>query len=486
MSVMVEGKDAYYLGSRAYLLGDENRETASDWAVDHVTPNPAIKWVLGRYVEADKPNNNGAMWALEDLRMAQPSIQHAPMNMVHQPRNIVGAFVATEMIYPTTEESAAQQNPFIEALGAFWKAYFPDELKVVQRAHDEGQLFFSMECIAQTVTFTDPDTGVEFASFPFKGPRHESYGEYNDRRDLARRLDKPHFTAGALIIPPVKPGWTGANISELAKYVEQHSEIAQEIYDDIQRQSPEISAADCERITLELMAKGQESEENSITSGSLPLSTEKPLEEAFNADTDSLDLTEGGDEVSKTFTQEEMDAVLAKVESLSAELAELKASAEAEAVDAKIAELEEAHAVAVAELQSQLDTAVLEAEEAKKLVEDAKAFAEAEAQAWQEAAESAARKEDRLARVKEVASFPEDYLEANADRWSAMDEDSFEAALSDYAAVPKAESAAESTDTEVPTETALEGERETASEDSGSAIRGVFSLRAQGIDPKTV
>lgn len=482
-SVVVRGKDAYYLGSRAYLI-DEDRDTASEWALNHITPNPAIKWVLGRYAEADQPNNNNQMWALEDLRMAQPSIQHAPMNMVHQPRNIVGAFVATEMMYPTQDAASGPANPYIEALGAFWRYYFPDVFEVVQRAHDEGSLFFSMECVAETVTFLSPEGASE--TFPYKGPVSGTYGDWGKNPENIRQLNKPHFMAGALIIPPLKPGWFGAEIKELAKYVEEHAEIAQEVYDDIQGQSPEISAADCERITLELLAKGLDSADNSISKTGSPITGEKAEEEPSDVPEDSLDLEEGGDEVSKTFTQEEYDAVVAKVESLTAELSELKASAEQEAVDARIAELDEKHAAEVAEIQAKLDTAVLEAEEARKELEAAKEYAEAEAKAWQDAAEVAERREDRLARVKEVASFPEDYLESNADRWAAMDEDSFEAALSDYAAVPKAEVAEDSEkETEVPTETALETERETAGA-TESAVSSVLSFRAQGIDPRTV
>lgn len=91
--------------------------------------NHAIKWVIAKYVEADNPNSNGQSWSLEDLRMAQPSINYAPMNMLHKSNHIVGAYVANEMIYPTVDddsESAEEAaNPYIETVGAFWRYYFP-------------------------------------------------------------------------------------------------------------------------------------------------------------------------------------------------------------------------------------------------------------------------------------------------------------------------------------------------------------------------
>jgi hypothetical protein len=149
MTVVIEGKNSFFLGDRAELLPTD-RDLA--WAEQYVKPNPALKYVLGRYVEADRANHNRQYWALNDLLMSQPSIQHAPMNLLHAPRSAVGTFIASEMMYPVageTQENAFEyDNPYIEALGAFWTYYFPQEFKLVEAAHASGNLFFSMECIS--------------------------------------------------------------------------------------------------------------------------------------------------------------------------------------------------------------------------------------------------------------------------------------------------------------------------------------------------
>ena len=210
MTVLVEGKNSFFLTAQATLIED-GRELA--WAEKYVLPNPANRWVLGKFVEADNPNSNRHYWTLDSLQMARPTISHAPMNMLHRHHHIVGAFVATDLIYPT-EEEAAVFHPYIEALGVFWKYYFPSELQEIEAAHADGSLYYSMECVAESVTCAgDGGCGVEFA---YKGPVSESYCEHLNQGPGIKQLNKPHFTGGALVIPPHKPGLKTARITELA------------------------------------------------------------------------------------------------------------------------------------------------------------------------------------------------------------------------------------------------------------------------------
>lgn len=157
-------------------------------------------------------------------------------------------------------------------------------------------------------------------------------------------------------------------------------------------------------------------------------------------DGDGADTPTGGDIVS-TFTQEQLDAAVAEaLAPLQAELDNIKAGQEEEAVNARITELETAHAAQVADLQSQLDTATLKADTAEKQYNELVEALEAAANAEVEAAIFAAVREERIAQVKEVASFSEEHIEASADRWAAMDEEHFTASLSDWAAVAAASS----------------------------------------------
>jgi len=68
---------------------------------------------------------------------------------------------------------------------------------------------------------------------------------------------------------------------------------------------------------------------------------------------------------------------------------------------------------------------VLEATEAARKYDELVAFLTEETEAAEAAKLAEALKAERLEAIKEVASFPEDHIEKNIDRWVAMDEDAF-------------------------------------------------------------
>lgn len=143
------------------------------------------------------------------------------------------------------------------------------------------------------------------------------------------------------------------------------------------------------------------------------------------------DPEEGGD--MDTFTQEELDAaVSAAVAPIQAELQTFKDSAAESEVDTRVAEAKAEADERVAELQGQLEAAVLEAQAAKTELADLTALLESEKEAAELAELYEAIKADRKAKIAEVASFPEDFLEANLDRWCAEDDDAFAARLEEW------------------------------------------------------
>lgn len=486
MTTLYRGENSYFMGAQAFLL-DSDREMASDWASKHVSNNPAIKWVLGRFAEADNPNNNKQAWALEDLRIHQPSIDHAPMNMVHQAKHIVGAYVATEMIYPTNESAAGEPaNPYVEALGAFWRYYFPAEYDAVQKAHDEGSLYFSMECVAQSVTFEDVASGRK-EEFPYRGPFDPSYGDWNNDRSATRWLNKPHFLAGALIVPPVKPGWSNATIKSLSQYMDQNADVAQQVYESVEAQSPHLSSDVIEAITIGLM-QGDIKEEwagmvsDSIPSSGLPKNSSEP-----STDVSASATPQGGD-MDKTYTEDDLAVAIAKaLEPVQAELETFKTQADAEAQAAKIAEIEEAHAAEVAALQQKLDESVIAATAATEAHDAVVAWLESAAAEIAEAAVRAERTDERVSKVKEVANFSDEFVAENTERWVAMSDEEFDATVGGYAAaIAAAVKPSEKKEPEVDLSTAMAGERDTAGANDKSAVSTAFSWRRQGFDPRTV
>lgn len=255
MTVLIEGKTSYFFGTQATLLED-NRETASSWANDKIISNQAIKWVIGKYVEADNANYNGQLWSLADLQMKRPTIVHSPMNLNHAAHQIVGTFTAAEMLYPT-DDQAQVTNPYIETLGAFWRFYFPEEMAAVDEAFKTGQLYQSMECVSETVTCAGADgCGM---TFPYAGPRSESYCDCLQQGGV-RQLNDPHFLAGALIIPPAKPGWGGASVDEIARILESNTDATNRIYQEVSNDMPHLDQTQWETLMFQLMQKADLSE----------------------------------------------------------------------------------------------------------------------------------------------------------------------------------------------------------------------------------
>jgi hypothetical protein len=221
MTILSESKNSFLFTTQARII-ESDIDTASEWASKYIVSNPALKWIVGKYVEADNANSNGQYWTLSDLRLNQPTIQHSPMNMSHKANHIVGTFVASELIYPTIEE----QNPYIETVGAFWKFYFPEELSIIEEAYKQGDLFLSMECISDSVTCVGPMGCGQ--TFDYAGPMSQTYCDHIKERAAFRQLNNPHFLAGALIAPPDRPGWKNASVNEMS-ILERNEEKAHDL-----------------------------------------------------------------------------------------------------------------------------------------------------------------------------------------------------------------------------------------------------------------
>ena len=243
MTFLTENDKSFFLSAPASIV-ELDRDTASEWASAHIIDNPALKWIVGKYVEADNANSNGQLWTLDDLRMSQPSILHGPMNISHRANYIVGTYTAAEMMYATYEA-----NPYIETLGAYWRYYFPDELKDIENAFKEGSLFQSMECVAQSVTCAGPLGCGE--TFDYAGPMSQAYCEHIKDRASFRQLNNPWFLAGALIFPPDRPGWKNASVNEISKMLSDDKK--HDLYVSIANETPHLSPKEWELLMFSVM-----------------------------------------------------------------------------------------------------------------------------------------------------------------------------------------------------------------------------------------
>lgn len=218
MSGIFEANGRYMAVGRAQLLGGDWERA---WAEDHVRPDDFTGWMLGNFVEADQPNQNGQTFHHKELSERIPGLVHKPLNMLHRQNHIVGAFAGAELVGDDGEKAA--DGTRVEALSAIWKMLFPEEYEAIQKAHAEGTLFYSMEAMPKTLTCSAEGCGLEFA---YKGPAHASYCKHLQVPVAARYLNEPTFLGGAVIIPPVRPGWKNANISDIAKWLESDEGLA--------------------------------------------------------------------------------------------------------------------------------------------------------------------------------------------------------------------------------------------------------------------
>ena len=188
------------------------RELAAAWETASAQ-NPHFQWIEGRFVEADRPNRNKAAWSSQDLEMGEPTVAHGPLNWLHDERHIIGTIAAAKLVIVADRQAAGIAddipNTHIRALAPVWSYIYPAEARQIARASDERKLWYSMECVSREVACLQP------------GCTHsQSYGDYmlapHTRCDHVkqggnRRFTDPSFLGGAVIIPPVRPGWGGAN-----------------------------------------------------------------------------------------------------------------------------------------------------------------------------------------------------------------------------------------------------------------------------------
>ncbi len=253
--MIIQEKDDHILLVEQAIIVSDDMDSAS-WASRHMYANPGIKWVIGNYAEADEANRNGTMFAFEDFKAAQQTVAHSPMNIDHQQNRIVGTWIASEMIYPRTEQADARMNnPYLQVLGAYWRKKFPDTLKRVEAAFDSGMLAISMEAVGESVTCAG-DEGCG-KNFPYRGPFHPSYCEHINSRTSAKQVNKPQFRGGALILPPNRPGWAKGSVEEMA--AEFSDQQIEDLVEQVETTFPNLDAAEREKFALRLQLSAFES-----------------------------------------------------------------------------------------------------------------------------------------------------------------------------------------------------------------------------------
>lgn len=205
----------------------------------------------------------------------------------------------------------------------------------------------------------------------------------------------------------------------------------------------------------------------------------------FCNDSNNEDSNGGGADM-KTYTEDEFNAAVAAAIAAETAKVETKLADIQTKLDAANADHAQAAATATIEdLQDKLDKADLKATAAEEQLTNLMTYLKAEDEAKVEAAAREARKDARLAAVKEVAHFSDERIAERTERWVAMSDEDFDAMIEDYketaaaSAAALTETALES-GTKVPAETALNNVRDDKA--TVSTASSVFSARNAGID----
>lgn len=211
---------------RAFVIHAESGRTVISAPLREIaSKNVGFTYLRGRFVEADTPNDNGALWTTEDLQLGEGSVAGGPLNWLHQDHKIIGTLLDGELV--SGREAAAQGvGNHIVSHAAVWRFLFPQEADTIERAAANGGAFYSMECLSRQVACVDtpgrPGCGEVFTYQDYDAKR--ACAHLNARSSVRRFID-PLFLGGAIIVPPVQPGWAKAEVDvvrQAAALAEEH------------------------------------------------------------------------------------------------------------------------------------------------------------------------------------------------------------------------------------------------------------------------
>lgn len=199
------------------------------------TPNRHFLWLHGRYVGSEAANRNGAFWSTKDLEVGEPTVRYGPLNWLHESRRVIGTIADARLIQPTGETAAEGGPSRIDTASVIWRYLYPDEATVVETASEARRLWFSMECVSRTVACVGINgCGNEVPYMDYIQGRSCAHMR---ERSSVRRFVEPTFLGGAVIVPPVHPGWAEAH----AEVMREAASLAEESFEAAGR--PDVEAS---------------------------------------------------------------------------------------------------------------------------------------------------------------------------------------------------------------------------------------------------
>lgn len=246
-------------GHHALLVAPAEAASLDDWDLPpEIEPTPDVGWLSGRYVHAGKPpNRNGLAFRPHELPTAIRRVLHKPLDMIHDPRRIIGTHAAQRMLYPNGAPAEARvrsgqapytDTPYSQVMAAVWSYHYSEEAELVAAAYNDGKAFLSMSCLPASVQC---DRCGHIA--PWDGYTSDLYCEHMQGLNF-KWVNDPLFLGGAVIIPPINPGWSRAAITKLRGFLDVDDDISHLTYAGVAALAGHASTTEVELLTAKLIS----------------------------------------------------------------------------------------------------------------------------------------------------------------------------------------------------------------------------------------
>lgn len=247
-------------GARPQLVAPAEAANLDDWDLPpEIEPTPDVGWISGRYVSSGKPpNRNGLAFRPHELPSAMRRILHKPLDMIHDPHRIVGTHAAYRMVYPNGAPAEARSGhpgqmaytdtAYSQVIAAVWSYHYSSEAEIIAEAYNDGKAFLSMSCLPESVQCERCDHIA-----PWDGYTSDLYCEHMQGLNF-KWVNNPLFLGGAVIVPPINPGWSRAAITRLRGFLDVDDDLSHHTYAGVAALAGHATTTELELLSAKLIS----------------------------------------------------------------------------------------------------------------------------------------------------------------------------------------------------------------------------------------
>jgi hypothetical protein len=127
----------------------------------------------------------------------------------------------------------------------------------------------------------------------FAGIESATYCEHMQGTVGPKVLHRPSFNGGAIIIPPLKPGWSRADITAISKLITDSIDEAEAVHDAVAAAAPHLDATQWDAMMAQVLLMARDIPQNTrkkmakkgtaMPDGSFPIANASDLRNAIQA-----------------------------------------------------------------------------------------------------------------------------------------------------------------------------------------------------------